>query len=89
MPRLGLTFLIALLAGCASPVSTDGNGVHITRCPDGGFTRCHGNAKAFCGNVGYVTLSEVSDRGSKAGGASDSLINARAPVRILTFRCKS
>ena len=85
---LALLLLPALTAGCASPVSTDSSGVNTTRCPEGGFSRCHDRARAFCGRAGYLTLSEVSDRGSKSGGADDSLISAREPVRILTFRCK-
>lgn len=77
------------MAGCASPVTTDADGVHSARCPDGGFSRCHDIAKRHCGSSGYRALSEVSDRGSKSGGAEDSLINARVAVRILTFACKA
>ncbi len=85
---LVLFLLAGFVTGCTSSVSTDSSGVNTTRCPEGGFSRCHDQAKAFCGRTGYVTLSEVSDSGSKSGGANDSLISAREPVRILTFRCK-
>lgn len=76
------------LVGCTSGVRTDNAGVHTSRCPDGGFSRCHDQAKRFCGRRGYLALSEVSDSGSRSGGADESLINARERVRILTFQCK-
>lgn len=92
MNRLPCTALLTvslLLSGCAANVQTDAAGIHTTRCPDGGFSRCHDQAKRFCGSRGYVALSEVSDSGSRSGGASESLISARERVRILTFQCKS
>ena len=79
--------LILGLSGCTSAVTADADGVLSARCPDGGFSRCHTMAKRHCGDAGYRTLSEVSDSGSKGGGTGDSLITARAAVRILTFRC--
>lgn len=89
MLRCLLLILSCGLWGCASDISTDPDGVLSARCPDGGMSRCHDMARRHCGKAGYRTLSEVSDTGSKTGGTGDSLINARAAVRILTFRCKA
>lgn len=89
MIRCLLLTVICGLWGCTSNISTDADGVLSARCPDGGFSRCHTMARRHCGAAGYRTLSEVSDTGSKTGGTGDSLIAARAAVRILTFRCKA
>ncbi|MFK7912520.1 MAG: hypothetical protein AB8B93_01285 [Pseudomonadales bacterium] len=89
MMRCLLLVLAAGLGGCVNNVTADADGVLSARCPDGGFSRCHNMAKRHCGKVGYRTLSEVSDTGSKSGGTGDSLITARAAVRILTFRCQT